>query len=255
MDYTDLPNKPLIESIFEFKWELVKQDDGTTFDPFYQILVGQFFGKISKRFPNWNNLQPPDIPFQIPYSPQHQFRIKENSWPLVQIGPGVITVNDTGNYKWKVFRGYCNEICKAFLSVYPEPDKLNITDIRLRYLNADLLAGENPYSFMKKLKINIFPPDALFLKGKVSDTPHTLNTQLGFETIDPKGFCYLKAGTGKKASSNEPALVWETGVVSLQDNAPDFSNVLSWLDSAHEITHNWFLGLSEGELLEKYNAK
>ena len=253
MPYTDLPRKPLVEAIFEIQWELEAQKDGSLIDPYYKMLVGQYMGEISADFPVWVKLPAADAPEQVvPHLPQHQFRSSENAWPLIQIGPGILTVNDTEKYKWENFSQICENACKSLASVYPDADKkIKITAIKLRYLNADHISDENPYNFLKKLKVEIYPPEALFIKDKVSEKPAGLNLQMMFETISPKGSAYLKVGSGK--SHDKPAIIWETGVVSLGDDAPNMSNILEWLGDAHNITHNWFVGLTEGELLEKYN--
>ena len=61
-----LKNKPLAEAIFELRWELQEPAQGMKVDPHYKILIGVMYDKV------------------------------EDEWPLIKIGPGIITLNDTG---------------------------------------------------------------------------------------------------------------------------------------------------------------
>jgi uncharacterized protein (TIGR04255 family) len=47
-----LKNKPLIEAIFESRWELVEPSPEMKVDPHYKILIGRLYGKISDEYPS-----------------------------------------------------------------------------------------------------------------------------------------------------------------------------------------------------------
>ena len=99
-----LKNKPLVEAIFELKWKLIQQDTGIYIDPHYKILIGSLYEKIKDKYPFYEQLETARMPDEIAaYLVQHRFRVKENDWPLIQIGPGIITLNDTDNYVYHVF--------------------------------------------------------------------------------------------------------------------------------------------------------
>jgi len=44
-----LKNKPLIEAIFELRWEFQEPAPGIKTDPHYRIIVGRIYDKVSKR--------------------------------------------------------------------------------------------------------------------------------------------------------------------------------------------------------------
>jgi hypothetical protein len=102
-----LKNKPLVEAIFELRWELQEHEPGMKIDPHYKILIGRIYDRINRvsaEYPFHEPLATATIPDEmVGYVVQHRFRKGENEWPLIQIGPGVITLNDTKGYVWEDF--------------------------------------------------------------------------------------------------------------------------------------------------------
>jgi len=96
-----LPNAPLIEVIFELRWEIKQKSDLTK----YQYLIGDLYSSIKGDFPIRESLAPPEIPTEILINnPAHRFRSDKNQYPLVQVGPGLLTLNTTDeNYFWNDF--------------------------------------------------------------------------------------------------------------------------------------------------------
>src|SRR4030042_1289560 len=88
-----LINPPLVEALIELRWNL-NSENNIINDPNYNFLLGMFFEKIKNDYPLRINLpfsnMPPEL---IPYSVQYQFRKKENEWPVVQMGLGLLTNN------------------------------------------------------------------------------------------------------------------------------------------------------------------
>lgn len=248
-----LNHKPLIEAIFEMKWELTTHPDGSAIDPYYQILIGQYFNVVKDKFPHWNKLPAAEVPVHIvPHVAQHQFRKVEGGWPLIQIGSGLLTVNDTDEYDWDIFKEICKSAIEALYSVYPNAKTaLKINHLSLRYLDADLLHRENISDFLKKMKVTTTVPEALFSDSKVLAHPIGLNLQLAFISNEPKGIAHLKFSQGKK--NKEDAVIWETSVVSTGEQVPELpQKSIEWLEAAHSVTSDWFIKLTEGELMEKY---
>jgi len=99
-----LSKKPLVEAIFELRWKLQEPTPGIKIDPNYKLLVGGIYDKIRQSYPFYEQLPTSALPDEIAaYVVQHRFRKATDGWPLVQIGPGVITVNDTEGYTWDDF--------------------------------------------------------------------------------------------------------------------------------------------------------
>src|SRR5688572_5700647 len=100
-----LPKKPLVEAILEIRWAIQPQADGEGIDPGFSIFLGRFYDKVSSEFPESENLPAAMMPEQItPYLVRNRFRKTKGGWPLVQVGPGILSANDTEAYDWSTFR-------------------------------------------------------------------------------------------------------------------------------------------------------
>ena len=64
----------------------------------------------------------------------------------------------------------------------------------------------------------------------------------------------MSFATGRK--EGEPAVLWETTVQSVGSDLPDMPDGFpAWVDAAHEITHDWFFKLIEGELERRFDGE
>jgi len=251
-----LKNAPLIEAIFEMRWQL-SASQGVPVDPNYKLLVGRLYDRIEKQYHFHEPLPTSSMPDEMfGYVVQHRFRVERNSWPLVQIGPGIVTLNDTDNYYWPDFFNRIKDLNKAFYDAYPNSSSdLKIHRLQLRYIDAILFNFEDQdiFEFLKEnLKITIeFPQDILNNCG-VTSLPKNLNTQFTFPIKSPNGFIQWRLARGKK--KNEDALIWETIVESSGDQLPELpANFDEWSKSAHTVTHNLFFKLIEGKLKERFS--
>lgn len=248
----ELKNKPLVEALFEIRWAL-SGPPGIAIDPSYQLLIGQLYGALRDKFPHHVALPSAEVPPQmIPFTPQHQFRTAPDRWPLVQLGPGLITVNDTEGYLWDDFFALCGFVVQSLFKVYPQDESpLRIAEVSLRYIDADLLRDTSPLDFLKKLKIGIDLSPSLFDNGIITPKALGVGLSLAFPLNEPKGVLQLSANQGRKGE--EEAIVWETQVLTRGDDTPQNpESIEDWLGKAHRVTHEWFLKQVEGELLEKY---
>lgn len=247
-----LTNKPLVEAIFELRWGL----DGTpgmAVDPYYQMLIGQLYSAIKGDYPYWERLPTAEVPEGLaPYAPHHRFRIASDQWPLVQIGPGILTLNDTEGYDWDVFLPRCAAVVDTLFSIYPNANKqLRIFEVTLRYIDADNLLGETALEFLHRLKISVNLPQTLFAGGRIDSTSLGAGLSLAYPMLQPKGTFQVSYSQGHKNEQN--ALIWETQVLSRGDDAPrQPKEIKAWLNKAHDTTHDWFFRQIDGELLEKY---
>lgn len=113
MSRKDLKNKPLVEAILEIRWHLVQltsvqgpaQMILPAGDPHYRLLLARLFDRLQKDYPVHEQLPTATLPDDmLPQIVQHCFRAANDDWPLVQVGPGVFTVNDTHRYTWTDFQ-------------------------------------------------------------------------------------------------------------------------------------------------------
>lgn len=250
-----LKNKPLIEAIFELKWELKEIGEGLKIDPHYKILVGSLYSKLKTEYPYHEQLPSASIPDDIAgHVIQHRFRKGENQWPLVQIGPGIFTVNDTEGYIWEEFESKIISAVNALRGTHPESENLKINSLLLRYIDAINFNFEtyNIFDFLaEKMKTTVKPYPELFKETNVDSTPLSFDWRFSFPCKRPDGVIHLRFVRGKKA--NEDGLIWETMVQSTNEQVLQIPEKLTeWLKDAHTLTRDWFFKIIEGELERRF---
>jgi uncharacterized protein (TIGR04255 family) len=254
MDRKPLSHKPLVEAVFELRWDLKEIQQGVRLDPNYKIMVGRLYDRIKDKYPVPEPLPTAAMPDEIAgYIVQHRFRDSDGGWPLVQIGPGILTLNDTEKYDWDDFERRIPYVLNAFFEVYP-PEDLVVNGLLLRYIDAiDFDYGkENIFQYLQKaLKTTVDVPQNLFDGTGISQIPLALDLRFSFPSSKPQGAMHLRFARGLKGTVD--ALAWETMVQSIDADAPKTCNeIMDWVRNAHVLTDDWFFKLIEGELLERF---
>lgn len=250
-----LKNKPLVEAIFELKWELKEIGGGLKIDPHYKILIGSLYSILRDEYPYHEMLPSASIPDDIAgHVIQHRFRKGENQWPLVQIGPGIFTVNDTEGYIWEEFETKVINTVKKLFKTHPESETLKIKSLLLRYIDAIEFNFEtdNIFNFLaEKMKTTIKPYANLFKNTDADSTPLSFDWRFSFPCTKPNGVIHLRFIRGKK--ENADALIWETMVQSTNEQVLQIpEKIADWLNDAHTLTDDWFFKLIEGELERRF---
>jgi uncharacterized protein (TIGR04255 family) len=250
-----LSHAPLIEAILEVRWQLVEQAPGVATDPKYKILVGRLYDRLASEYPFHEPLPTASMPDEmLSYVIQHRFRLAEGQWPLVQVGPGLVTLNQTQNYTWEDFAERSHRLVDSLYAAYPQAsESLVISSLQLRYIDAlefDF-STQDVLAFMgEKLKIRLSFPETLFENTPIQSLPLGLNAWFAFKTHRPQGELRLRFARGKRYQ--EDALIWETVVQSSAGELPVMPGQFrSWLDAAHAVAHNMFFKLIQGPLEEK----
>jgi uncharacterized protein (TIGR04255 family) len=261
----ELKNKPLVEAIMEIRWklepipsDLQKTQPAFQTDRHYKLLLGRLYDRIRENYPIHEQLTAANVPDEfVSYLVQHRFRVAENSWPLIQIGPGVFTINSTNDYKWEPFRDRVLDAINKFYDAHPRVDDLKLTNLILRYIDAVGFDYKsiNAFDFLKdQLKVGISLPVTLFAKTGVENKPNSFTCQCSFKSDCPKGHITVRFATGQR--NNAPAIIWETVVESTGENVPEMtSGFHTWLENAHAIAHNWFFQMIEGELHRRFRGE
>lgn len=250
-----LQNKPLIEAIFELQW-LLQEKNGVRFDPHYRVLIGQIFEKIKSEYPVHRELPQAAIPDEAAaHMVQHQFRTSEGGWPVMQLGPGIVSANVTDGYTPEGFKSQVAGLLDALFDVYPSNGSgLTPTSLLLRYIDAVEFDfdQENILGFLgEELKTKIQFDNSLFEVTNVAPVPFALDLRFVFASTDPVGAVHARFVRGKK--NGVDALIWETQVAARGEDAPaGKEEILEWLDAAHSLTHNWFFQMIDGNLLERF---
>jgi len=172
---------------------------------------------------------------------------------LVQIGPGIVTANDTESYTWQDFGQRAKSLIKAVFEAYPDPSQLNTASLVLRYLDAfDLDQNEDMFGYIStRLKSTISFPPQLFEGTDVSRSPRILNIMASFPARRPKGDILVRFGSGRR--NDKPALMMETAVRSDSPDLPKMPEEFErWVEDAHGLTDDWFFKFIEGELERRF---
>jgi len=251
-----LKNKPLVEAIFELRWKLQEPAPGMKIDPHYKILIGRIYDRVKDEYPFHEQLPTATMPDEIAgYAVQHRFRKGKDKWPLIQIGPGIITLNDTEGYVWEDFEKRICNLLDVLYEAYPDSESnLKINGLLLRYIDAvDFdYEKENLFKFLEeKLKVSVQIHEELFKETGVNNSPLNIDLRFTFPSIKPKGAIHLRFVRGKRR--NVDALIWETMVQSIGDDAPNNKKeIIAWVEEAHSLTDDWFFKMIEGELLRRF---
>ena len=266
MPRKDLKNKPLVEAILEIKWQLVQPIRVAgpapmlmpALDPHYRLLLGRLFDRFQKEYPVHEQLPAATLPDEmVGHVVQHRFRSRKDDWPLVQVGPGVFSVNDTHRYTWTDFEQRAKEAVVRLYDAHPNVAELRIQSLVLRYIDAVEYNyhEQNAFLFLQeKLKVAIRLPDSLFQDTGVESRADSFSWQATFQCANPPGKVHLNLATGQK--ENKPAILWETTVQTVADELPHMPDGFpAWVDAAHEITDDWFFKLIEGELERRFEGE
>jgi len=250
-----LKNKPLVEAIFELHWELEKREGGIQADPHMHLLVGRMYDRLLDEYPFHEPLPLASVPdMMAPYMVRHRFRRAKSEWPLVQVGPGVVTLNNTDGYTWESFKRRCARLVDVLFDVYPAPETLAVNFLQLRYIDAVDFGFERDsvFDFLgDKLKLQLGLLPSLFEDTGVDDAPVHLDLRFAFRSTRPEGEMNLRFARGER--KGREALLWETTLVTRGEHTPTTTaGIGQWLGEAHELTDDWFFKLIEGDLMERF---
>lgn len=258
---TEIPpllNPPLIETIFEVRWELQgDQQTGRYRDPSYPMMYGRLYERIKEDFPLIEDLPAAQMhPEASPYAVRHWMRKEKGQYPLIQIGPGIATVNCNAKvYHWTSFKNKIITLIESIIDLYPVgAPPLNFVKAELRYLNGVPfdIQKEKPLEFLlEKLHTKVELDSDLFASNKMSSQPSALSVNLGYALNRPVGNLVLNANLGQVEGN--PAYLVQTVISSFGETVPDhWTSFDAWLQEAHEVAENCFLSFFKGPLLEKF---
>jgi len=247
---SDLPKKPLVEAILEVKWGHENRPD-----PAYPLTVGRLYERARQDYAEIEDLPIAQVPAEVAtHFVRHRFRQSKGGWPLVQIGPGILTLNATREYHWEDFNRRAQRLLPWLYEAHPRPEDLAINNLLLRYINAiefDYLADDALEFLASNLKVGLRLPSELLQSVGVTRRPTTVGVQLGYPVESPAGVLRLQLGTGVKNDRN--AVIWEIHFMSTGTEVPQLPRAFpAWLEGAHTRIEGWFFGMVEGELLDRF---
>ncbi|MFT5780256.1 MAG: hypothetical protein ACI837_003217 [Crocinitomicaceae bacterium] len=229
-----LPNAPLQEVIFELLWEIDFDQLGNPVDQDYELAQGLFADKVRKDFPLRRRTMPEGAPIKIYPKTIHQFWKDHNVWPVVQLGPGILAVNETEhNYDWSSkFYPLIKKQIKNLEGSYGK--ELVYKNSSLRYIDAVEISEIDRQSILKYVnsKFNFSISNNFDLPGSVS---HVNLTQTFDVDKDTKLSLIVNDGINK---FKKPAIIWQTHIIS--NSRKNKEEIVSWVNKAHDLTSNLF---------------
>lgn len=251
-----LPNKPLAEAIFDFRWDLQTIAGQLRRDPGFRFLIGMFYDRIRKTFPLNVDLPQAEVPEEITgHVVRHQFRVGRDAWPVVQIGPGILTFNETKDYRWETFLPQLLDVLKALFESYPTHiSPLSPVQVELKYINATPFDSSKSdlLEFLRDcLHTRIEMDPSLFDASVSSPTPIDINLAMRYRLQRPAAIGVMSFAAGKRG--DVPSIIWQILVRSHGGHVPKKQEHFeAWLNEAHQVAEKWFLTLSRGKLYESF---
>lgn len=242
---TPLEENSIQEAIFEIRWEFPREKEQKATQDYY-IMIGRMYDMLNENgeYHFYEPLPSVSVPNQFAgYLVQHRFRVNKDEWPLIQMGPQIITVNDTTKYKWeKDFEPRANKAYEMLTKIYPEAEyKTRVNGLILRYINAI------PFNFKRKTSLRFLKEEMkttikfntkLFETTSIEKTPENFDCNFSFHTLEPKGSINFRFYRGKLRKAD--ALIWETFVKSDSDDISRPLNIKQWLNNAHNLAKKWY---------------
>lgn len=235
-----LPNAPLIEVIFELRWTASDQSD--------HYIHGDFFPLIKDEFPYREQVNPGIIITGIPF-PTHRFRREPQGYPLIQTGPGLLTINTIDSkYDWKAYEALVIDTLSKFQKVYTLKESHNIRCV-LQYIDLikfDFEKGDLVAFLQDNLHVSI---SQSFYKSKSS--AKNIGLMLSFE--DELGSLNLSFGRGQNLTGDDGIAI-HTNLTS-DILHPELKGISNWLSKAHTMTSSLFKEMTKGKLQEFFASK
>ena len=252
-----LLHPPLVEVIFELRWEIEGDPEGGRMrDPSYPMLVGALYERLKKELPLIEDLPSTQAhPETTPFVPRHRFRKEKNGYPLIQVGPGILTVNQSKGYSWSGFRSLVTRTIQSVSELYPENvHPLNFIKAEVRYVNAIRfdLSRENPLHFLEeKLHTKLELDPEHFALNRLSERPNAVGLNVSYVLDRPVGNLALALNLGQ--FEGKPAFIQQTLIQSFGELTPaDLDSFNPWLDEAHGVAENCLHVFCKGNLMEKF---
>ena len=233
-----MKNPPLIEVVFELKWQPGSIDE--------QLLIGTMYSALKDKYSEKRvkeNLPPQVL---LPNVVTYRFTSAGNKNRLYQLGSGVLTVNFIGpSYDWEEFRNEVERIVQKFIELSSmkgdNPISLSLTYID--FFTIDFV-NDSVQDFLRdNLHVNL---DTALL------TTRNMSLKMS-DTINNLGVYEITINTGYK-NQTEKGVIVESKVFVNGTNQVVFENFGSILDRFHSFLHGQFEKMIEGPMSEKLNA-
>jgi uncharacterized protein (TIGR04255 family) len=239
-----LKNAPLKEVIFELLWRVPPDHRGVHVDRGFDLAVGKFHHGIAKEFPITRRVVPPGV--NIYPKPVFQFWKGAAIFPVVQLGPGILSVNDTDkNYTWEDFRSNVTKAIDLLINSYGSTLSFNIC--RLQYMDAvDLnIPDEGIEDYIAKNHLTSIKSEYK-LPGKFKNLSIVQTREL-----EDASTLNVNITTARNNLKKVRSVIWKTQIERKGNTTSD--SVISWLDNSHNNASKVFVMMLNQEYYEHFD--
>jgi uncharacterized protein (TIGR04255 family) len=249
-------NAPLREVIVQIWWRLqpIFGSADAAIDPHLSVFAEEFKKAAhSEGFTHVERVVPEEIPHELlAHKAILRFRKRPDEWPVLQIGPGVLTANIVPPYRgWKDFAPFAQVALELLWKSYPLPSHyLRITRVHLNYING----------FTRKhglISIPSFTRDHLQLAPPLQPGLLDLTDQkdgagysgtVELSTRKPAGALLVLAYSPGKIF-DEPALILQNQMITAAMEIPQSpTEIMQWLSEARMNTQRAFEAIVPTEI-------
>lgn len=239
-----LPNAPLIEVIFELIWPINNNKDREKF----QFMLGDIYSKLKHKYPNRQNLVSApnfEIPLEVFINkPMYRFT-KNESYPLYQIGPGLLSVNTIDSfYSWSDFEQEILEVTEALNYSYDfeESTQLNYGLKYINFFQFDFNKN-NAFDYLSEylhldIKHNLQPDNII---------PMFFSLAIGY----PCDLGLFNTVINRGNYNGEEGFIIETNVTKQLISA-NLEALSSWLEESHDFLSRKFKKMTKGALYNSF---
>jgi uncharacterized protein (TIGR04255 family) len=240
-----LPNAPLVEVIFEIRWNSTSK---VSLDKF-QLLLGSMYTSLKADFPSVTNLRPdPAIPFNAFVGmPTHRFS-RNGKYPMYQLGPGILSINMVNSgYVWESFI----QKTQMVVSVFEHLSELQGQKITLAFKYLDFFKCKfSEIDLTEYIKNNFhLSIDAPYLnttKFKTFSFATSYDVEIGTFTMT------MNTGYNNIDGTQVEGIITETNISKEITFENLNSYIIEQLPTVHEILGNFFKEMTKGKLYESF---
>lgn len=231
----------ILEVIFEVRWQLTPIPNTPALrDPGYPLVYGRLYDRVKERFPIVEDLPTTQMqPEANPYVVRHRLRKVKEGWPLMQIGPGILTVNEGAEFDWKAFKEDASNGYEGVRQFFPSAQvPLKFLKVELRYIHGHKFEGSATEFMAKSLSTQVKFDPALFPADKVGEKQEGLLLNVGYQLKKPIGQGMLSFSLGQV--EGQQAIVQQSLIqVAGEDTPQDLVELGRWLDNAQALANHW----------------
>jgi uncharacterized protein (TIGR04255 family) len=255
----------LIEAVFEIRWvPPPSYSNPFTRDPFFYVHVNTLLPRLKAQFPCVQSLLPPNtaIPEEILQSLLHYKLLSaEKQTPLVQLGPGVLTLNANESYSWHMFHEKLKFVLQQLYDSRPDLHNSPLECLSLKYLNffeCGYTRKQITDFFKRELDMGDLFPAVLSREPRFIPDPISFNFSWQYpctnSTGDTIGSIIFSTSAGEKSGKKgvfteiEVQMQKQSSVTkgrSIELTSPEFlprsnESVLEWAVLAHKAITDCF---------------